>query len=137
MDLEEPWVFGMWPRRLLIFEDRLEVRDFELFRERILSRGYGRIDGAVVSGAGWFANLLVTVRGSEPILMRGLSKGVAERARALIEARTTQPDCRLQAPPLGSDTKRLVHALADLRDAGVLSEEEFEAKRAEVTAREE
>ena len=139
VELEEPWVFGMWPKRLLVFEDRIEVRDFELLREKTLSLGYDRIGGATVSGADWFAGLLVTVRGGDPVLMRGLNRDVAERARALIEARTARSDERPPQPPPPSspDTESLVRALTDLRDAGVLSEEEFEAKRAELTAKEE
>ena len=139
MELEESWVFGMWPRRLLIFEDRIEVRDFELLREKTQSRGYGWIDGVAVSGTGWFANLLVTVRGSEPVLMRGLSKQSAERAGALIEQRMIRANARpwRPSPPATPDAENLVGALAELRDAGVLSEEEFEAKRAEVRAKKE
>lgn len=139
VELEEPWVFGMWPKRLLVFEDRIEVRDFELLREKSLSIEYGRVDRAGVSGSDWFASLLVTVRGDEPVLIRGLNGDAAERARALIEARTARPNDRHpQPPPLSSpDTESLVRALVELRDAGVLSEAEFEAKRAEVTTREE
>ena len=138
MKLEEPWIFGMWPRQLLIFEDRIEVRDFELLRETTRSREYGRIDGVLVSGAGWLANLLVTVRGSEPVLMRGLSKDAAERARTLIEERTARANGRppRPSPPARPEAEHLVRALAELRDAGVLSEGEFEAKRAEVKAKE-
>ena len=138
VELEEPWVFGMWPRRLLVFEDRIEVRDFELLREKTLSWGYDRVDGAVVSGSDWFAGLLVTVREGEPVLMRGLSKDIAERARALIEDRISRSDGRppQPPPPPSPDTGSLVRALIELRDAGVLSEDEFETKRAEVTARE-
>ncbi len=139
MELEESWVFGMWPRRLLIFEDRIEVRDFELLREKTQSRGYGWIREVTVSGTGWFANLLVTVWGSEPILMRGLSKKSAERAAALIEQRMIRAKGRSwrPSPPATPDAEHLLGALAELRDAGVLSEEEFEAKRAEVRAKKE
>ena len=139
MELEEPWVFGMWPRRLLVFEDRIEVRDFELLREKTSRWGYDRIEGATVSGADWFSNLLVTVRGDAPILMRGLGKDAAERAGGLIEARATRSNGRSSrpSPPPNPDAERLVRALVDLRDAGVLSEEEFEQKRAEVTGKEE
>lgn len=128
----------MWPKRLLVFEDRIEVRDFELLREKSLSIEYGRVDGAVVSGSDWFSSLLVTVRGDDPVLMKGLNGDAAERARALIEARTARPDGHPPQPPPPSSTDKgsLVRALVELRDAGVLSQEEFEAKRAEVAARE-
>ena len=139
MEWEESWVFGMWPRRLLICEDRIEVRDFELLREKSQSRGYGWIRGVAVSGTDWFANLLVTVQGSEPVLMRGLSKNSAERAAALIEQRIVRANARpwRPSPPATPDAEHLVGALAKLRDAGVLNEEEFEAKRAEVRAKKE
>ena len=131
MDLEEPVVFGIWPRRLLVFEDRIEVRDFELLREKTLAWGHDRIAGVVLSGADWFANLLITVRGDGPILLRGLNKEAAERARALIEdlaAQSGDHRPRMHAPS-NPDTESLMRALTDLRDAGVLSEAEFEAKR--------
>ena len=138
MELEEAPFFGLWPRRLLIFEDRLEVRVFELLREKTESKGYGWVDRVVVSGNGWFSSLLLTGRGGEPVLIRGVSKNVAERARALIEARMPRANGRTAWPPEGaSDARRLVRALTELRDAGVLSEEEFEAKRKRVMANEE
>jgi len=95
----------MFPTRLLIFEDRIEVRGFELLREKIESKGYDRVDRVVVSGEGWLANLVISEKGRRPILIRGVDKGDAERAGALIQN------------------------LTELRDAGILSEEEFESKR--------
>jgi hypothetical protein len=71
MELEEAWVFGLWPKRLLIFEDRIEVRDFELLRERVESRRYGWVDRVVVSGGNRFANLLITSWGRTPVLIKG------------------------------------------------------------------
>lgn len=53
MDLEEAWIFGMWPKRLLIFEDRIEARAFELLREKAESREYARVRKVAVSGEGW------------------------------------------------------------------------------------
>ena len=83
-------MFGMFPSRLLIFEDRIEVRGFELLREKIESKGYDRVDGVVVSGEGWLANLVISEKGRRPILIRGVHKGDAERAGALIEGRVTR-----------------------------------------------
>ncbi|MDP9437739.1 MAG: hypothetical protein M3P49_03185, partial [Actinomycetota bacterium] len=121
MELEEAWIFGMWPRRLLLFEDRIEVRDFELLQERTRSRGYGWIDGVAVSRAGWFYDLLVTVRGSEPVLIRGLNKHAAERAGALIEERVMRANGNPSRPSPSPDpgAEHLLRALVDLRDAGV------------------
>ncbi len=135
MELEESWVFGMYPTRLLIFEDRIEVRGFELLREKIESKGYDRVDGVTVSGEGWLANLVISEKGGRPILIRGVDKRDAERAGALIEERLTRADggTRQATSPTAIDEERLILNLTELRDAGVLSEEEFEAKRRGVT----
>lgn len=134
MELEESWMFGLWPKRLLIFEDRIEVRDFELLRERAELRKYGWIDRVSVSSGSWLANLLITGPGSKPVLVRGLSKSDAERARALIEERMVRANVypSRSSSPATPGTERLIRSLAELRDAGVLSEEEFEIKRKEL-----
>jgi hypothetical protein len=130
MEIEESWVFGMYPTRLLIFEDRIEVRGFELLREKIESKGYGRVDGVTVSGEGWLANLLISEKGGRPILIRGVNKDAAERAGALIEHRAARAKgTPAQAsPPAPVDEEGLIQNLKELRDAGILNEQEFEAK---------
>ena len=130
MELEEAPYFGIWPRRLAIFEDRVEVRDFELLRERIESKEYGWVDRVVVSGKGWFSSLLLASREGKPVLIRGVSKDAAERAKALIEERMPRANGQLmRSPEAVPDTERLMRALTELRDAGILGEEEFETKR--------
>ena len=135
MELEESLVFGMFPTRLLIFEDRIEVRGFELLREKIESKGYERVDRVTVSGDGWLANLVISERHGRPILIRGVSKDAAERAGALIEDRVTRArGAPAQAsPPATADQEGLIQNLKELRDAGILNEEEFEAKLRGVT----
>ena len=128
MELEESLVFGMFPTRLLIFEDRIEVRGFELLREKVETRGYDRVERVVVSGEGWLANLVISEKGGRPILIRGVDRGDADRAVALIEERVTRAGDPTQAP-LATDEEGLIRNLTELRDAGVLSEEEFETKR--------
>ncbi len=130
MEIEESWVFGMYPTRLLIFEDRIEVRGFELLREKVESKGYDRVDGVTVSGEGWLANLVISEKGGRPILIRGVNKDAAERAGALIEGRAARAKgTPAQAsPPVSMDEEGLIQNLKELRDAGILDEEEFEAK---------
>ena len=136
MELEEAPYFGIWPRRLAIFEDRVEVRDFELLREKTESKEYGWVDRVVVSGKGWFSSLLLAGREGEPVLIRGVSRDAAERAKALIEERMPRANGQLmRSPEAAPDTERLVRALTELRDAGVLGEEEFETKRKELMAK--
>jgi hypothetical protein len=135
MELEESWVFGMFPTRLLIFDDHIEVRGFELMREKIQSKGYDRVDGVVVSDEGWLANLVISEKGKRPILIRGVNRDAAERAGALIESRAALArGTPVRAfPPATVDEEGLIQNLKELRDAGVLDEQEFEAKLGGVT----
>ena len=137
MELEESWMFGMFPTRLLIFDDRIEVRDFELMRERTESKGYDRVEGVVVSGQGWLANIVITLRGEKPVLIRGLGRDDAERAGALIEERAARTGDRPEPASVTVDEGRLTRNLTELRDAGILSEEEFGTKRKEMRGRRE
>jgi hypothetical protein len=133
MELEESLVYGLWPKRLRIFEDHIETQSFVLLRETTESRKYGWVDHVVISGERPFANLLIRSHWGKPILMRGLNKDAAERAKALIEERVARAkDRSLQPgkPPSSSGAADLVRKLTELRDAGVLSQEEFEIKKA-------
>ena len=134
MELEESHLFGIFPTRLLIFEDRIEVRSFELLREKVESRGYDRVERVTVSGEGWLANLVISEKGGgRPVLIRGVSKEDAERAGALIEERVVgarRPE--REAPPAAAEEEDLIKSLQKLRDAGLLSQEEFETKREDV-----
>jgi hypothetical protein len=136
MELEESLVFGMFPTRLLIFEDRIEVRGSELLREKVESKGYDRVDRVVVSGEGWLANLVISEKGRQPVLIRGVDRDVAERAGALIEDRVSRANGGpTQATPPGTTEEGLIQNLTELRDAGILSEEEFETKLKRVMRR--
>ena len=119
----------MFPTRLLIFEDRIEVRGFELLREKVRSKGYDRVDRVTVSGEGWLANLVISEKGGQPILIRGVDRDDADRAGALIEERLTRASGGPTQATSATDVEDLIRNLTQLRDAGILSEEEFEAKR--------
>jgi hypothetical protein len=132
MELEESYLFGMFPTRLLIFDDRIEVRGFELLREKVESRAYDRVERVSVSGEGWLANLVISEKGGgRPVLIRGVNREDAKRAGALIEDRVVRAgrDQTREAPPEATEEEDLIRSLQRLREAGVLSQEEFETKR--------
>lgn len=123
LELEESRVFGMlWPKRLLIFEDRIETRGSELLEETVETTRYGEVKDVVVGGAGWSTSLLIK-RNGNPILLRGVEESAAGYAKTLIQERISRP------AEGRSDRPDLIRKLAELRDAGVLSPEEFEAKK--------
>lgn len=132
LELEESWVFGMlWPRRLRIFEDRIEISSVELLRETSETLEHGEISDVVVSGSGISASLLIKRRTGKPVLMRGVDVDAAYQAKVLVEERRSQigSDPRAQESSEKQNTEDLIHKLADLRDAGILSPEEFEVKK--------
>ncbi len=137
MELEESLMFGLWPRRLLIFEDRIEAINPGPVQETTESRKYGWVDRVLVADGKWFANLLIKSYWGKPILMRGLDKDVAARAGTIIEERISGAGKRPKAEAYGysPDPDGLIRKLADLREAGILSQEEFEAKKAAVLRR--
>lgn len=136
LEIEESWVFGMlWPKRLLIFEDRIETHSSELLRETVETTRYAEIEGVVVGCGGWSANLLIKRRG-KPILLRGVEESAAARAKYLIEERIPRPsDTGHPNSSEASARMDLIRKLTELRDAGVLSPEEFEAKKKSVEER--
>lgn len=127
MELEESFIYGLWPRKLLIFEDHIELRTFELLQEKAEWREYGQIGGVEIPGKRRFTNLLIRDNQGRSILIRGVERVEAECARTLIEEQTAR--VRERSPQPGSPTPELIRKLAELRDAGLLSQEEFETKR--------
>lgn len=136
LEIEESWVFGMlWPKRLLIFEDRIEMRGSELLRETVETVPYGKIEGVVVGGLAASTSLLVKRHG-KPILLRGVEESAATQAKSLIEDRISRPASYSRRDSSdASDKLSLIRKLAELRDAGVLSPEEFETKKKAVEER--
>lgn len=71
--------------------------------------------------------------------MRGLDRDAAEHAKALIEDRMARARARSLLPEKSSatpDTVELIHKLAELRDTGIITQEEFETKKGMVMAME-
>lgn len=129
----------LWPKRLLIFEDRVEIHSSELLRETVETIRYAEIEEVVVGGEGWSTSLLIKRRG-KPILLRGVDEDAARQAKDLTEEHASHGAHNLS--PSSSDTPSdatsgidLVRKLVDLRDAGILSPEEFEAKKRAVEER--
>ncbi len=126
LELEESWVFGMlWPKRLLIFEDRVETRGTELLRETVETIRYPEIEAVVVGGKAPSTSILIK-RNGKPILLRGIEEPRAAHAKTLIEERMSYAT---DNPPQNPDKENLIRKLAELRDAGILSPEEFETKK--------
>lgn len=123
----------LWPKRLLIFEDRIETRGTELLRETVETTRYSDIKGIVIGGRAPSTSLLIKHKG-KPILLRGVEESTAAYAKTLIEERMSHavdslPQRSLNVREDEHERADLIRKLAELRDAGVLSPEEFETKK--------
>ena len=85
--LEESYLFGLWPKRLLVFEDRIEVHSPGPLDENIEFVGYDAVERVVLHGGTSLSNLLIHRRRQRPILLRGADPAAAEHARKLIQTR--------------------------------------------------
>ncbi|CAN5905763.1 hypothetical protein BH23ACT11_BH23ACT11_00020 [soil metagenome] len=134
MELEESWVFGMlWPKRLRIFEDRIEISSTELLRETVETVEYREIEDVLVGGSGPSSSILIRKHMGKPILMRGVDRESSHQVKTLVEERKSRWCRKFQEE---RNAEALVRKLAELLYAGVLSPEEFEAKRRAVEGEE-
>jgi Short C-terminal domain len=142
-------------KELLIFEDRTEV--YEGFSEpRKLHRITAEQLKQVTLHTGWvFSELSVRSRDGETVTVGHLDQKKAKKAKEAIENQVPkpaaqeppQPQFRKEAPLRSSatpdsknnteaaDVPHLIRQLAELRDAGLLSNEEFEVKKTELLKR--
>ncbi len=121
----------LWPKRLQVFGDRIEVSSTELMREIVETVEFGEIEAIVVGGRGPSSSLLIKRLSNKPVLMRGVNHDTARRVKTFVEERMSLASSAVEPrePPKNRNTNALVRKLTDLRDAGVLSSEEFEEKR--------
>lgn len=86
LEVEESLVFGLWPRKLLVFGDRIEVVDGGPVHAASETRAYSRIERVRALKGAWFVNLLIESPDG-PLLLRGLKTREAVRVREILEER--------------------------------------------------
>lgn len=141
-----------FPKRILIFEDHLELHDVGFLKKTIESLRYEQIAQVVLKRGILWSELWIESRGGKSITAKGLSKEEAEEAKSTIHelmgqvagARGSAPWGTRGAVPAGGETKspssvpdipEQIRKLAELRDVGAISNEEFEAKKKDLLSR--
>jgi hypothetical protein len=111
----------------------LAIRD-DFAKEKVEDARRADIVGVELS-SGTLGGLTVSTP-AQKITVRALQEFGDEIARALRSGRADATVPANAAPPApGADVPLLLQKLADLRDAGVLTEDEFTAKKAELLGR--
>lgn len=123
------------PTRILVYPDEVEVRTLRPPRRTTQRVRYDQMAQVFVVRRIVFADLVIETRGGGTLTLAGMTKANAEEARTLIQERLDTPeppDTALSAPP---DIPEQIRKLAELRDAGVLNEDEFETKKKDLLDR--
>ncbi len=123
-------------KKLRVFQDRVELHEPGVFKSTSQTMRYDQI-AQVATKAGWFsADLVIESRGGGTIYLRKAGKADADRVREFINERLGRPVVsqvveRTQPVPVtgGPDIPDQIRKLAELKDAGILTEEEFNAKK--------
>lgn len=121
---------------LILTDRRLIFYEAGVFRQNMQDFAIGSITAVQTESKLTNAKLHVSVSGSEATIEKLLLPRAEEIASYVREAIMNRANKATGNPPPASvDVIAQIQKLAELRDAGVLSSDEFEAKKAELLAR--
>ena len=130
-----------FPHVLLVHEDEVEVIQPGLFKENKQRTRYEQIAQVVVRQGLFFATLVIESTGGHTMLVESMWKQPAEEARSVIQERMhiasaarTFPSAS-ESMPIQESIPLQIRALAELKDAGIVTEAEFEAKKKDLLDR--
>jgi hypothetical protein len=123
------------PVGLRIYQHEIEITQPGLIKRTTQRIRYEQIAQVVVRGGLLLSTLLIETTGGHTIAVPAMEKAAAEEACAVIQERirTTFAEGSTLAPP--ADIPAQIRALADLKEAGIISEDEFESKKTELLGR--
>jgi hypothetical protein len=120
-------LLALTDRRLLFVRDGIMSKaneDFAFDRINSIQSKSGMLTGSVVITVGGTRSEITNVEKND-------GKAIADAVREIISAPAAAP-----APaPAGDDVYAQLKKLAELRDAGILTDAEFDAKKAELVSR--
>lgn len=125
------------PNKILIFEDRIEEHDTGFLEKSMQTIRHEQVAQVSISRGIVFSELTIESTGGNSIVARGLSRGEAEEGKRLLD------DCisrvRRAATPAPEkpepDIMDQIRKLGELRDAGLITPQEFDAKKSELLER--
>lgn len=124
------------PNKVLIFEDRIEEHDTGFLKKSMQTIRHEQVAQVSINRDIVFSQLTIESTGGHSIVARGLTRGEAEEAKRLLD------DCirKARRPAPGQQTREpdvldQIRKLGELRDAGLLTPEEFASKKSELLKR--
>jgi hypothetical protein len=132
------WISNTWKQELVIKDDGVYGEILVTGRRTQMFLPYARIAQVNVMRQMFTTDIeIVNKGGSDNILIKALNKDEAEQASQLINKliHETSHSTNRTAPEPGTDIPSQIKKLAGLKEAGIISEAEFENKKAELLAR--
>lgn len=120
-----------WKQDLVITSEGVEGEVLRNLKRIKMSLPYDRIAQVNLVRSIITADLeIVNKGGSDNLTIKGLKKSQAEEAKKLIESKIQEAMRRQQSPTRGgASIADEIKKFAELRDSGILTEEEFQAKK--------
>ena len=129
-------VFSSRPARLLAFEDAIEViTAVTPFRKDVQRVRYDQVAQVSEELGVMLADLVVETRGGDTLRVPGLTRQEARRVGAFIRERMLSSAAEGSDEPAPLDIPDQIKKLAELRDSGASTNDEFERKKAELLGR--
>jgi hypothetical protein len=121
---------------LFIFEHGVELRSMGLLGSNVQNIRYDQIAQIIIKRGGW-STLIIESRGGHTLTVKRVPFSKAEKAREMIQERmnrTLDPKSEGVSSPAQSLAAQ-IRELAELKEAGIISEAEFESKKTELLNR--
>lgn len=109
-----------------VFEDRIEVKTLNVFSRDDQVVRFEQLAGVSLKNGVVFADPVIETRGGARLTVKSLPKRGAREAEDLIRSRQVTSS---SAPSESLDIPAQIRKLAKLRNAGLITEEEFEVKK--------
>jgi hypothetical protein len=124
------------PARLLAFEDAIEVRTaVNPLKKDVQRVRYDQVAQVSEKLGLIFADLVVETRGGDTLLVPGLTRQEARHVGAFIRERMLSGPAGGANESVPLDIPDQIRKLAELRDSGAITNDEFELKKAELLDR--
>lgn len=126
------------PNKIFIFEDRIEEHDTGFLKKSMQTIRHEQVAQVSISRGVVFSQLTIESTGGHAIVARGLTRGEAEDAKRLLDdciRKARRPAAAPAQQTREPDVLDQIRKLGELRDAGLLTPEEFESKKSELLKR--
>jgi hypothetical protein len=120
---------------LRIYDQEVEVAHAGLIRVTRQRIRYDQIAQVLIKSGMMYSTLIIESTGGHTLQVGNMYPGKAQEARAAIQERMNLTASSAPTSVPGADIPAQIRALAELKEAGILTEAKFEAKKQDLLDR--